>query len=355
MKSLSRSELYTPAASGYYSNDHSEHLHASPQNTNHHSSLTHNLPNQSCTDNSINMERKMSENLFLHRTPTINELNSSFDFTSKNLYYGNYSDRIAPPFPTSIEADQYKPPHQYYTSNCLSQSYVFSIDKQISDNSPNDLDQYIFSTENVDNAPQNIDLKLQRPSTVQAITHQRNCMPHLQLYASVPFPANQKGPARHVIVPCSFIQPQMNPLYSSVQINPSKENEISNDTSTQYENNPFIEGPRISTNFYEDQSYRENPESEINKHNSFYSNLSEVEKYDSDNNKSGRQSKIYANTENTHYNNNSTRIAIISNNNSNPEENYKNSHLQELKEESSVSSVFIVNVNCISIKIINPH
>ena len=49
----------------------------------------------------------------------------------------------------------------------------------------------------------------------------------------------------------------------------------------------------------------------------------------------------YANTEIMHYNDNSTRIAIISNNNSNPEKNYNNSHLQELQEESKVSSVFI--------------
>ena len=305
MKSINRGEFYTPPASGFWSYKPIDAAYCNPNSMNNH-------PLNSINDTSpyVHVDRSLPEESSLYLNPVKSTSNPYYAATaSKKSHYDDFPSRIAKPFPNPMNANQYKPPHQFYTSNCLSHSYSFAFNQSaLSEKCAENIDQDDFNGKQNVYPTTNNDFKLQRPSTFQNTLQPKNSLPYFQMYASVPFYENESGQAKHVMVPCSFIQPSEYSFYDCASKHPNEvinDIEKSNDSPIEGQHTLYLDRSTISTNFERDQNSMVNDQPSIDKYNTTYENFNGIEYTDGDEFLNNRSSIAYANAKNNQYNDSS--------------------------------------------------
>ena len=335
MKSLNRQVLYTPAASGVWSNTHIDNAPSSPYETGSHYFDTNEILDQSEDSHCDNTARRMIETSLLYANRQSSKLDLNYD-TSQNFQFDNYPDRVALPFPNSENADQYKPPHQFYAAKCISQSYAFQKDRSIiSEAVPENFESQVSSVRQLDYSACNEDFKLQRPSSFHTSLQSPNSTPYFQLYASVPYLEGNPGEARHIIVPCSFLQPNVLP-FSNLVPKSSLElmlNDGKNNASfRENEPYPYSKSYNVSSNSCVPPNSIANNESKTYNRESLYCNLIDTKNFGEEIMRN-ETSTIYENGQNNEYNYRSEINASINVNHLNQQKTL-NSQLHEEKIKS---------------------
>ena len=178
MKSFNRQVLYTPAASGVWSNTHIDKVHSIPYETGNHYFDTSEIIDQSEDGYCDDAGRRMLETSLLYANRQSSELDLNYD-TSQNFHFDNYPDRVALPFPNSENADQYKPPHQFYAAKCISQSYAFQNNRSIrSEAVPENFESESLTERQLDYSACNEDFQLQTPSSYHTSMQAPNSTPY---------------------------------------------------------------------------------------------------------------------------------------------------------------------------------
>ena len=339
MKSLNRQVLYTPAASGVWSNTHIDNVHSIPSETGNHYFDTNEIIDQSEYGQCDNSARRMLEASLLYANEQSSGLDLNYD-TSQNFHFDNYPDRVALPFPNSENADQYKPPHQFYAARCISQSYAFQKDRPIiSEAVPENFESEVSTERQSDYSAYNEDFKLQRPSSFHNSLQSPNNTPYFQLYASVPYLEGNPAEARHIIVPCSFLQPNVFPFNNLV---PKSSLELmhnsgkNNSSFRENETYPYSKSYIVRSNSSGPPNSMANNESKTYNPESLYCNLIDTKNSEEEIARNG-VSTIYENGQNNEYNYRSETNASINVNHLNQQKTLNSQQHEEKTKSISVS------------------
>lgn len=153
------------------------------------------------------------------------QLSQSKEIASTQFQYDNWQYRIAQPFPDATNSNEYKPPHQFYTSNSSTQSYSYSNkagQRPIGCNRSiiaNKTPQEIYAPDdsygiNEINQSGGQDFKLQRPSSFQKPIQPEHLTRFYPIYASIPFYGSETAKdVSHIMVPCPFVPATRIPLF----------------------------------------------------------------------------------------------------------------------------------------------
>ena len=313
MKSFNRQVLYTPAASGVWSNTHIDKVHSIPYETGNHFFDTNEIIDQSEDGYCDDAGRRMLETSLLYANRQSSELDLNYD-TSQNFHFDNYPDRVALPFPNSENADQYKPPHQFYAAKCISQSYAFQNNRSIrSEAVPENFESESLNERQLDYSACNEDFQLQRPSSFHTSLQAPNSTPYFQLYASVPYLEGNPGEARHIIVPCSFVQPNVLPFNNLVpksSLEPMHNSGKKDASFRENETYPYSKSCIVRSNSCGPPNSMANDEPNTYNPASLYCNLIDTKNFEEEITRN-ETSTIYENGQNNEYNYRSETNASI--------------------------------------------
>ena len=322
--------MYTPAASDVWSNPSYDRVHSIVYGANNYYFDENEVIDKSEDGEGENVNPNMIENSVFYANQLLSDYNPG---------------RVAPPFPDSKNADQYKPPHQFYTTNCQSFSNVFTRDKNIiSQGLPRNIDKRDAVEKNLDYSSKENGCRLQRPSSFQDTLHHTNGNPYFHFYASVPFLEGNFEATRPIINPCSAIPSNVESHCCSdpnTSIEPFGGSQKTNTILSGNMTNPYVNSYSINIKSCESPNFVVNCRSKIDQPELVYANLIDYENYEDNGVIENGASGVHANSQKNQYNCRSKKVASVYDNHLNKIHNYGNQKIKELPDITRVSLEYI--------------